>query len=112
MGGIKFTVRDGETGFLIPPNDPAALGDRIARTVGDGATRLRLSAQAIQRANELFTWRHVTQQIAAIYDEIGDARNLRRDRRSRVRTAGTAAVETSRGGTRPAAKPAIEAGAR
>jgi len=112
VGGIKFTVRDGETGFLIPPNDPAALGDRIARIVGDGATRLRLSAQAIQRANELFTWRHVTQQIAAIYDEIGDAGNLRRDGRSTVRTAGSAAIETSRGGTRPAAKPAIEAGAR
>src|SRR5437762_1126139 len=52
VGGIKFTVRDGETGFLIPPNDPAALGDRIVQIVGDGATRLGLSAQAIQRANE------------------------------------------------------------
>ncbi|HET7564854.1 MAG TPA: glycosyltransferase family 1 protein, partial [Gemmatimonadaceae bacterium] len=30
VGGIKFTVRDGETGYLVPPNDPAAVAERIA----------------------------------------------------------------------------------
>src|SRR5207248_795288 len=30
VGGIKFTVRDGETGYLIPPNDPVALAERLA----------------------------------------------------------------------------------
>ena len=26
VGGIKFTVRDGETGYLVPPDNPDALG--------------------------------------------------------------------------------------
>ena len=30
VGGIKFSVADGETGYLVPPNDPAALAERIA----------------------------------------------------------------------------------
>src|ERR1700719_720279 len=30
VGGIKFTVRDGETGYLVPPKDPDALGERLA----------------------------------------------------------------------------------
>ena len=30
VGGIKYTVRDGETGYLVPPNDPARLGERLA----------------------------------------------------------------------------------
>jgi D-inositol-3-phosphate glycosyltransferase len=30
VGGIKFTVRDGETGYLVAPDDPAAIGERIA----------------------------------------------------------------------------------
>jgi len=31
VGGIRFTVRDGETGYLVPPNDPDALVERLAQ---------------------------------------------------------------------------------
>lgn len=30
VGGITSTARDGETGCPVPPNDPAALAERIA----------------------------------------------------------------------------------
>ncbi|HSL75368.1 MAG TPA: glycosyltransferase, partial [Candidatus Limnocylindrales bacterium] len=35
VGGIKYSVRDGETGFLVEPRDPDALADRLARLLGD-----------------------------------------------------------------------------
>lgn len=30
VGGIKYSVQDGRTGFLVPPEDPVALADRLA----------------------------------------------------------------------------------
>ncbi|HJQ82995.1 MAG TPA: glycosyltransferase, partial [Candidatus Binatia bacterium] len=45
VSGIPELVRDGETGLLVPSNDPAALADAIARLAGDEALRLRLGRQ-------------------------------------------------------------------
>src|SRR5205085_12063424 len=30
VGGIKFSVRDGETGYLVPPRDHLAVAERLA----------------------------------------------------------------------------------
>ncbi|MFN8548122.1 MAG: glycosyltransferase family 4 protein [Candidatus Eisenbacteria bacterium] len=40
-GGSAETVRDGETGFLVPPADPRALADRIESLLCDPALRQR-----------------------------------------------------------------------
>ena len=36
LGGVEELVEDGMTGILVPPGDPAALGDAIARVLGEG----------------------------------------------------------------------------
>ena len=36
VGGIKFSVRDGETGYLVPPDDPEVLAERLDWTFEDG----------------------------------------------------------------------------
>jgi D-inositol-3-phosphate glycosyltransferase len=77
VGGIKFSVRDGETGYLVPPNDPAALAGRIADLVRDPATRARFSQQGIRRANDLFTWAKVTEALSAVYDGVLEHRLTR-----------------------------------
>ena len=45
-GGIPAVVRDGETGFLVPPMDQQAFVDRLDRLVGDAELRRRLGANA------------------------------------------------------------------
>jgi phosphoheptose isomerase len=70
VGGIKFTVRDGETGYLVPPNDPDGLADRIAYLYGNPKLRAVLGRRAIRRANDLFRWDGVTQTLARLYDEV------------------------------------------
>jgi glycosyltransferase involved in cell wall biosynthesis len=35
LGGVEEAVDDGRTGLLVPPGDPDALGDAIARVLGD-----------------------------------------------------------------------------
>lgn len=70
VGGIKYTVEDGKTGFLIPPNDPSALAQKITTLVNQPMLRKSMRDQAILRVNRLFTWSKVTTTIAALYERI------------------------------------------
>ena len=70
VGGIKSTVRDGETGFLVPPKDPDAVADRLARVLGDRALAESMGDAGRRRANSRFTWRHVARAISEVYDSI------------------------------------------
>jgi glycosyltransferase involved in cell wall biosynthesis len=54
ISGIPELVRDGDTGLLVPPDDPAALADAIARLASDDALRLRLA----QRGRALVERQH------------------------------------------------------
>jgi glycosyltransferase involved in cell wall biosynthesis len=67
VGGIKSTVVDGATGFLIPSRDPQAVADRLATLAQDPLLARRLGEQGLQRAYQHYTWRTVAQQVAAIY---------------------------------------------
>ena len=49
---IPELIRDGETGILVPPGDPAALADAMAAAIADPARRriLGLEARALIRS--------------------------------------------------------------
>lgn len=70
VGGIKFTVRDGETGYLVPPNDPTAIAERLAHLYQHPALLEQFRQQAIQRANALFTWQTVATAMAGLYEQV------------------------------------------
>jgi D-inositol-3-phosphate glycosyltransferase len=70
VGGIKYTVKDGETGYLVPPNEPAAIAQRIAHLYEYPELLQRFSRQAIQRANQFFTWQGVTDAVAKVYETV------------------------------------------
>ena len=65
--GLRDAVRDGETGFLVQPGDPAALARALGRVLGDGALRERLGRAAVAWAAR-FEWGAVAAEIAAILD--------------------------------------------
>lgn len=68
VGGIKFTVRDGETGYLIPANDPQVLAERLAHLYQHPELLALFSRHAVTRANDLFTWQKVADHMAAAYE--------------------------------------------
>jgi glycosyltransferase involved in cell wall biosynthesis len=53
--GLRDSVRDGETGYLVPHGDVEALADRLAELVRHGDLRARMGAAA-RRFAEAHTW--------------------------------------------------------
>jgi glycosyltransferase involved in cell wall biosynthesis len=45
VGGLAEVVRDGETGLLVPPEDPTALSDALATLLRDAPFAARLGAE-------------------------------------------------------------------
>lgn len=70
VGGIKATVRDGETGFLIPPRDPDALAAKLARLFADPDLRHTLGRNAVRVARAEYTWAKVARAVDRVYREL------------------------------------------
>jgi glycosyltransferase involved in cell wall biosynthesis len=74
VGGIKSTVADGETGFLVPPDDPQALAEKLGTLQDDPALARRMGEAGLIRARTLFTWRGVARSLARCYRRAIDPR--------------------------------------
>jgi glycosyltransferase involved in cell wall biosynthesis len=70
IGGLAEVVVDGETGFLVPPGDTEALGDRLARLVSDRRLAARLGANARDLVVQRFTWRACAERCLAAYETL------------------------------------------
>ncbi len=70
VGGIKTTVVDGETGYLVPPNDPEALAERLSWLHRHPHLAQRMGWAGMRRAYQHFTWRSVASSIAAVYESV------------------------------------------
>jgi glycosyltransferase involved in cell wall biosynthesis len=68
LGGPRELVRDGETGLLVPPKDPAALASAMQRLL-DNATFARSAGEAgIAFAREHFDAEKNTRRIVQLYE--------------------------------------------
>jgi len=67
IGGVPEIVRDGETGFLVPPGDVAALRERLAQILRDAELAARLGGNAREDVLSRFTWRHVAERCLQAY---------------------------------------------
>lgn len=67
VGGIKDTVADGISGFLVPPRDPETLAMRLAALYGNPGRRRSMGAAGLSRVQRLFTWQQVTEKLLGVY---------------------------------------------
>ena len=70
VGGLPEVVRDGETGYLVPPGDAAALAERIGALLEDPAARARMGAAGRAWTLEMFTWERVIARMIACYEQV------------------------------------------
>ncbi|MBA3468183.1 MAG: glycosyltransferase [Herpetosiphonaceae bacterium] len=69
VGGLRYTIRDGETGLLVPREDPQALAEKIALLLDDEALRLKLGQQSTQTAQR-YSWSTIAHEIRELYTEV------------------------------------------
>jgi glycosyltransferase involved in cell wall biosynthesis len=67
VGGIKFSVKDGITGGLVPPKQPKKLAEKIMEIVNHRKVLKRLGRNAIKHVNTWFTWAKVADQVNELY---------------------------------------------
>ena len=70
VGGIPEVVAGGETGLLVPPDDPASLADAMNMLVRDPERAAEMGWAGRERAVAEFSWESVAAQTAALYGEL------------------------------------------
>lgn len=69
VGGMPEVVRDGETGFVVPPNDPAAIAERLRWLADHPEDADRMGQRARQHVVDNFSWPIVVQRCLRIYQQ-------------------------------------------
>jgi D-inositol-3-phosphate glycosyltransferase len=70
VGGITYTVVDGETGFLVPPRNPEKLAERLHQLLTQPELCQRMGQAARLRVEQEFTWPVVAMRTASLYESL------------------------------------------
>ncbi|MBN1453573.1 MAG: glycosyltransferase family 4 protein [Anaerolineales bacterium] len=70
VGGIPEVVRDGQAGFLVPPEDPEALAEKIELLLSDNELRERMGQNARERFLEKFKLQRNIGQHAQLIEDL------------------------------------------
>ncbi|WP_232506026.1 glycosyltransferase [Microlunatus flavus] len=88
VGGMLDSVADGETGLLVPPQDPQALAAAVGGLLADPARRAAYGRAGVRRARSQFSWDAVAAATAEVYARAHDRSST---------AAGTPAAGTAAG---------------
>ena len=70
VGAISEIVVDGETGFLTPPRDHAAMAAKLILLLKDQSLRNKMGAAALARARERFSVERMVKETVAVYERL------------------------------------------
>jgi glycosyltransferase involved in cell wall biosynthesis len=70
VAGNPLVVIDGESGLIVPEQDPAALASALARLADDHLMRTRMGAAARRRIDEELGWPHLALRYVAHFQRL------------------------------------------
>ena len=73
IGGLRETIRSGETGLLVEPANPAALADSIITGLSNPELRTRIGSNAHKFVELHHSWGAIAARIAGLYEQFLDA---------------------------------------
>ncbi|GIG19679.1 glycosyl transferase [Cellulomonas chitinilytica] len=68
--GLAEVVRDGDTGLLVPPDDPRALAEAVATLLRDDGLRASLARAGEDDAHDRFSTARYAQRLLRVLDEV------------------------------------------
>ena len=80
LDGAPEVVVPGRTGYLVPPRDPVALADAVARLLSDEALRARMGKAGREFVDPAFRAATMVDRIAALYQRLAEEKVLALDR--------------------------------
>ena len=78
VGGNPEVVTDGETGFLVPPRNAAALADALCRVLSTPGLRNTLGQAGRQRVLKYFSNERMIQNVEQLYGDLLDAHHRKK----------------------------------
>jgi D-inositol-3-phosphate glycosyltransferase len=69
VGGLAYLVRDGETGFTVPDQEPELLSEKITWLLNDRDLHRTMSERAVEYAQD-YAWEKIAAQIVDVYKEL------------------------------------------
>ncbi len=69
VGGMPEIVEDGITGFVIPPNDPVSLGEKIRYLMYHPEVRDQMGRAGREKVLKMFTWDVVAHKCLEVYEK-------------------------------------------
>jgi D-inositol-3-phosphate glycosyltransferase len=69
VGGLAFLIQDGDTGFLVPDQDPEALARRMTDLIERADLRDAMGERAANYATQ-YAWEKIAVQIARLYEDV------------------------------------------
>jgi L-malate glycosyltransferase len=70
VGGISEQVSDGETGFIVPPQDVAALAAKLSTLIAEPELIARFGKNGSDRYQQLFTLEKMLEKTISAYDAL------------------------------------------
>lgn len=70
VGPIPEVIADGETGILVPPQDPEAFADAIIKLMGQPDRRKRMGEAGRARVRERFSIKRMVSETEALYERL------------------------------------------
>jgi D-inositol-3-phosphate glycosyltransferase len=67
FGGFREVVKDGETGLLARPQDPADLAAKVNQLLNDPELRFKMGEAGHEWVVSMFSWAAVTDRIEEVY---------------------------------------------
>jgi D-inositol-3-phosphate glycosyltransferase len=67
VGGLAYLVKDGETGFTIPDQEPERLCEKISLLLNDTQLHAAMSQRAVEYAQD-YAWEKIANQIVGVYE--------------------------------------------